>query len=222
MNVLVVYILPLCPGRYEHFGTAYSKRFAQSYRTFTPGYNHSLVVVCNCDKPNDDVRNTFNNIPCIFVEGDNIGWDIGAYQCVAHSTDADMMLCLGSSSHFKRSGWLKRMVDVFQHHGPNLYGAMASQEITPHIRTIGFWFPPELLRNYPHEIVSYDDRHEFEHGLYSFTTWAELNGYKARMVTWSGIYDKSQWNNTVKNGFRNGNQSECLVFDNFTDRHEGK
>lgn len=221
MNVSLVYVFPTV-GQYAHFGYEYAKRFVKAFNDFPPDFNHTLFVISNGSKVNNEQRQIFGSVPCVFLEGDNRGWDIGAYLDLSESLDPrSMMVCFGSSSYFRRRGWLNRMVEAFQQYGPQLYGSLASYDFRPHIRTIGFWCEPELLQTYPHEVVHESQRYAFEHGEYSLTEWALSRGKRTLLVTWDGVWDKDYWMN-APNSYRKGDQSNCLVFDNRTDNHEGK
>lgn len=203
-----------------------AQRFCDTYLKYPANYPHTLVIVCN--DPNwNDYRHVFSQMPCMLVEGDNVGWDIGAFQKVAQSVEADLMVFFGSTAYLTRSGWLKRMVESYEKHGFGIYGALASgadpkSNVYTHIRTTGFWMHPSLLKSYPYSVASSNDRnspdsrYSFEHGKYSITNWVLLNGGKVILVTWIGEYEVNQWS-LAQNSFHNGNQSALIVRDRLCD-----
>ncbi|MGB4593708.1 MAG: hypothetical protein WBI63_08065, partial [Coriobacteriia bacterium] len=205
----VVYVYPTV-GETAHDEAA--ARFAESYRKYVPGCDHILHVVFNGQQPNATHRSILADTQYQTHQHDDVGWDTGAYLKVASEIDCDLMVCLGGSSYFMRAGWLSRMAEAYCEHGLGLYGSSASLEITPHIRTTGFWCHPTLLRAYPRTVRSKKDRYAFEHGPASLTRLAEYVGLGCWLVTWDAVYAKPQWR-TPPNIFRRGDQSNSIVFD---------
>lgn len=212
LSVVAVYVL---------WGESDAERFFAHYRQHPAGYPHTLIVVGN----NPDWRNIkrhFAGIHCIFIEGDNVGHDIGAFQCAAQDIDCDLMVFFGSSAYVTRANWLNRMVDAYEKYGLGIYGSTGSGAdlrygVFTHIRTTGFWMPPELLRSYPCDTESSrESRYAFEHGSHNIMNWAITQGGVALMVTWLGEYSYQEWA-TAPNAFRNGNQSAIIVRDRLCD-----
>lgn len=144
------------------------------------------------------------------------GKDGGAFWHVANSTNADLMICCAAHTYFWREGAIARMIEVFNKYGPGLYGAMASYEVKPHIRTSFFAIPPALLRQYPHPPIVYTDANAMETGL---AAWVEYKNLPVMMVTWDGEYYRPDWRKPA-NIFRRGDQSNCLVKDRHTDIYD--
>lgn len=196
------------------------RRFVRRFQAFPPDSPHSLVVtICNGVKiENEDVF-ILNELPVRnTVEYHGAGWDIGAHQHVANSlpSDFDFVVFCSSQVHFHRAGWLKRMVEAREQFGPGLYGAMASHENRPHLRTCLFGCDPADLRAYPWMVNSKETSLEFESGKTGFWTWIRANGRKEVLVAWDGFYDDpDQWRKP-DNIFRRGDQSNCLVWDRHT------
>lgn len=214
--VAVVYVYPVV-GEPEHDVSA--RRFASSYREFPPLYDHSLHVIFNGGPPSAESIAVFDAIEVQFHTRDNSGWDIGAFQWAARRIECDIMVCLGSNSHFKRAGWLRRMGEVFRERGDALYGASGSYECSPHIRTTAFWCNPELIRAYTKRVRTYEDRYEFEHGSSSITAHTKALGLACWVVTWDGVYGESEWR-TPPNIFRRGDQSNSIVRDRYFDLYD--
>lgn len=216
-QIAVVYIFPAAGEKWRN----YAKRFAARYTAYLPDIEHKLIVVSNGGKPKPEMLAIFEKLRPTWFVHDNSGWDIGAYQHVAREVPCELMVCLGSSTYFRRKGWLDRMVESYDKHGMALYGAMGHcgdprNRIWPHLRTTGFWFHPALLNAYPFRIVSTGQRYEFEHGRTSFVEWVRAQGFKRLMVAFDGEYEQYQWNQ-VKNGYHRGNQSNCLTGDRLTE-----
>ena len=152
----------------------------------------------------------FSPLSCSYHEHDNTGKDIGAFQKAAEAIPCDLMLFLGSNVHFRKAGWLDRIIQVYEQNGPALYGCWAFHYPSPHIRTTAFWAPPELIDSYP-TYVNNGSRYEFEHGkTASIVQHVKRNGYQSYMVTWGGVHAENEWHHVTN--------EECLMLDNHTDR----
>lgn len=217
LKVAVVYVH--VPNDGKHLDMA--QRFAHYFRQNPPLYPHELVVVCNGCAPTDQTRAIFDGLSPRFIEHDDSGWDIGAYQKAASQVPADLMVFLGGTAYPNRTGWLARMVEAFKKHGVALYGCTANRgdvrvNVYPHIRTTGFWMPPSLMNEYPIRVNRQDQRYEFEHGRTGLTQWVTVMGLKSWVVSWDGEYLWEQWDQ-VPNGFHRGDQSGLLIRDRVTD-----
>ena len=196
-------------------------RFVHTYNAYPPGYPHRSVIVCNGASANEDTAQMFKPLPRIqFLEHDNGGKDIGAFQKAAREVPCELMVFFGASTYLRRAGWLARMVETYQRYGPTLYGSTANRgmpqiHVYPHIRTTAFWTPPELMNLYPHRVTRDDQRYPFEHGRNCFTDWVARNGMVPLLVSWQGEYAWEQWD-SVPNGYHRGDQSNVLVGDRLT------
>jgi hypothetical protein len=215
-RIAVVYVYPVV-GEPAHDASA--RRFVATYREFPPLQDHSLYVVFNGHAPSAENVALFDGLQVQFYQHDNCGWDIGAFQMAARGIGCDIMVCLGANSHFKRAGWLKRMAEAVRSHGDGLYGASASYERDPHIRTTAFWCDPMLIRAYPKRVRSFEDRYEFEASQVSLTRLAEHARLGCWLVTWEGVFAKDGWR-AAPNTFRRGDQSNALVYDRHFDVYE--
>ena len=80
MTATVVYVYPVCAPQYEH----YALRFLDSYHRFPPAVQHDTVVVLNGCRENAETQCLFASLPRLrFLEHDNSGYDIGAFQHAA-------------------------------------------------------------------------------------------------------------------------------------------
>ena len=219
MKIAVVYVCPLDAGE-QH--VTYALRFLQSYNANPPASDHISVIALNGTRLSSEVECLFSCLPNLkFIEHDDSGWDIGAYQRAAKEVPCDLMVFLGGSTYFKRAGWLQRMALSFQHRGRAIYGCMGNRgdakvNVQPHIRTTGFWMPPDLMNNYPLRCTENSQRYGIEHGPECLTTWVTRQGLKAWVVTWNGDYLWAQ-SDEIENGFHRGNQSALLVGDRLTE-----
>jgi len=216
LQVAVVYVYPIV-GQPEHDESA--RRFVRTYLQSPPLEEHSLHVVFNGGEPSPENLAIFDGLDAQFHHHDNSGFDIGAFQSAAREIDCDLMVCLGTNSHFSRTGWLCRMVDAVRAHGDGLYGSSASYERDPHIRTTAFWCDPILIRAYPKQVRTQEERYEFEASEHSITRLAERIGLGCWLVTWDSEYPKAEWR-TPPNIFRRGNQSNSLVFDRYFELYD--
>lgn len=216
--IVVVYIFPL-NGASGFFDLAL--RFIQSYILHPAGHDHIMAVVCNGSPVTDEAECLFSAIPnCVFVEHDNSGYDIGAFQKVAREIPGDLMVFFGATAYIKGPNWLARMVDAWKKHGDTLYGTTANRGhaavgVQPHIRTTGFWISSSLFNQYPHQVTRPEHRYSFEHGATCFTSWIKSRRLIPWLVSWDGEYQEAGWD-SVPNGYHQGNQSNLITGDRLT------
>ena len=196
------------------------KRFCTSIAKHPPGQEYDLFIeMCGGDRFQEEDGEWIGELSYCGSEYYGDGWDIGAHQHAANSIayEFDFMICCCAHTFFHRDFWLGRMVAAREQFGPGLYGAMASFENNPHIRTCFFGFDPKILRDYPTVINSREKSLEFESGKLpmGFTPWVESQGLPVKMVAWDGVYDKADWRKPA-NVFRRGDQTNCLVWDRHT------
>lgn len=215
LRVIVTYVYPLNgSGQYLELAT----RFLMGYHIFPAGVEHEVIIVCNGSPVTDEARFLFGSIPNVrFMEHDNSGYDCGAYQHAARENPCDLMVFFGASTYLKGPGWLRRMVESWQRHGAGLYGVMGNRgdlrfNVSPHVRTTGFWMPPALLNEYPTVVSQPGQRYAFEHGPNCLTTWIYRRGLMAWIVSWTGEYQQADWD-SFPNGYHRGDQSNMLAGD---------
>lgn len=200
------------PGCSEH--EAHAQKFVESYKAFPPGHDHDTVIICQGHPLGSQMRTILSELPNLreYVH-DDTGWDIGGYIALAKSGHAqsESMLCCGGTTTFRKAGWMARMVEAWDKHGPGFYGSLTSFQIRPHFNTTGFWTAPFMLGSYPGDMVTREQRYNFEHGKQSL--WWMLNqvGYPTKLVTWDGEYDWPEWRKPDNISCR-GDQSNCLTF----------
>jgi hypothetical protein len=217
--VAVVYVCPVARLGAQHFD--YAARFVATWLQNPPEYAHSLFVVSNGGPPDAQTRALFALLNANFIEHDDSGFDIGAYQCAARQVQADLMVFLGGSTYLRGPGWLNRAVSAFLKHGQGLYGVMGHTgdmrfNVQPHIRTTGFWMPPALMNRYPTVVRTPEARYPFEHGPNCLTTWVERQNLRAWVVTWTDEYKMPEWG-TIPNGYHVGDQSAMLMGDRLSE-----
>lgn len=218
MKVVVVYNFPIPAHGPEH--QLLASRFVASVLTFPPNYPHSIVVASSGGPPTGAARALFSVFPnAHFIETNDEGWDVGNFVKVSHQVECDALFCCGGPCYFRRSGWLKRIADVWQKYGPGFYGTLATYEVRPHINTTGFACPPSVLRTYPRKIVDRGDRYEFEHGENACYVHAQRMGLPVLLVTWNHEFTRDQWR-MPPNGYRKGDQSDCVSYWKHTDLFE--
>lgn len=213
MKIVVVYLSVIeksspeapSPGAYQDR----EARFHRTYLMHRPKIAHEVhVVFCGpvfgAVKPFD---------PSVHLY-DGPGWDCGAFQHVAPELKCDMAVFCNTGVYFHRSGWLERFVEAWERFGPGLYGASASYENCPHIRTPCFACAPSLLAIYPDTVSSHLDASEFE---CQFASLVMARGIPCRLVTsWDGFYEMKDWRRP-ENVFRKGDQTNDLVWDRHHD-----
>lgn len=188
-----------------------ARQFVRSYHLNPPGMGHRTMIVCQNCEPSEEIMALFKTLPELYVyHHDDTGFDIGAYLAVAKFIETDLMICFGGSTFVRQAGWMRRMAEAFEKHGPGLFGPTATYQISPHLNTTGFWCPPSLLANFKRRVVTRKDRYEFEHGRTAF--WKLVHRrLPVKLVTWSGEYDWPDWRKP-ENIYHRGDQSNCLTF----------
>ena len=172
--------------------------------------------------PTDETRSQFSVLPNpVFLTHDNSGYDIGAYGLAAKLIPADLMLFFGSSTVIRSNNWAQRVVESYVAHGRGIYGSMGHQGdngygVWPHIRTTGFWLPPDILTSYFSKIAGPEHRYPFEHGSANITQWARSTGLQTWVVGNWGEHPWGTWG-SIQNGYQNGNQSDLVFGDRLSD-----
>lgn len=221
MKITLVYCYPL-NGK-NNFAP-YAHEFVASYQRNPPGLEHDTLIVCNGEPASDTSKALFNPLPSVsFIDHDNSGWDIGAFQLAAQKSDAHFMIFCGSHTYFRKPGWMIRMKEVFDQFGDALYGSTGNQGdpscgVSPHVRTTGFWCTPEMMRQYPLKVTqpgAGGQRYEMEHGANCMTTWVIRSMRQALVVGWDCVQDVTRCN-SIPNGYHSGDQSNLLVGDRLT------
>jgi hypothetical protein len=208
MNIAMVYIY--IPGDSKYQG--YAAQFVRSYERFLPEFAHRTIIVCQKEPPEKFALELFSRLPDVtYFQHDNSGHDIGAFQSIAKTAGDEWMLCLSSSSFVQRAGWMKRMAEAADKHGPGFYGVTSTYEVSPHLNTSGVWCPGYLLASYPIKVETKVQRYDFEHGPNAFWKKVAERGYPVKLVTWDGEYDWQDWRKPP-NIYRRGNQSNILVY----------
>lgn len=217
LKVLVVYI---CVSRGQNT-TSYSKRFAETWMQHPAGCDHQLLICCNGGILPASVEAEFRKIkptPKFLLRNNDSGWDISGFQQVAHTTDAEFLVCLGESVHFWRDAWLARWVEARQQLGPGMYGPLATFNVRAHLHTTSFGIDPVYLRNYP-PVRNHPERYEFEHGNGALWKRVKTSGGGAWLVTWDGVWEPKEWRMPEGIIWR-GSQSNILVKCNHTQRFD--
>ncbi len=209
MKPAIIYIY--CSHDPKHRDLAF--KFVDSCLTFPPNCKHRTIIACQTGRPDWMIHSAFSQLPDVeYYDHDDSGWDIGAYQAIAKTLvkDTPLMVCFGGTAHFRKSGWLLRMVEAWQKYGEGFYGGKATYEVSPHLNTCGFWTSPRLLAEYPIKVETKRQRYDFEHGPNAMWKRVFLAGLPAKYVTWTEELDWPDWRKPL-NGFRCGDQSDCLT-----------
>ncbi len=198
--------------------------FAQSYERNPPGLKHNTVIVCNGAEITEPSKDLFNPLPNrSYINRDNSGWDIGAFQAAAKASEADMLVFCGVHTYFRKPGWLARMHEVWLELGDTLYGSTGNQGderfgVFAHVRTTGFWCSRALFNAYPHQVTeggAGGQRYQMEHGKDCLTSWVIRQGKQPWIVAWDCVWPVQQCDQ-IPGGYHNGIQFNLLVGDRLT------
>lgn len=203
------------------------QRFTDTLRQFDPGCEYELAAIVNSraetldDASGEQIElvKMMEGLPWIRWHYRGAGADIGSFQWFAkQQTENAFMVCCVTRVYFWKAGWLLRLVDSQGRIGLGLYGTSSSKEGgRTHVCTRCYAMCSEEFKNYPHEISSRDQGVFFEVGNGCLTEWFTSHGKPAVVVTWSGGYSVDF--KPFKNTFRNGDQSDMLVFDKHSDSY---
>lgn len=199
----------------------YASRFAATYRQHQAGYEHDLLIAFNggLPSPNQHVLRMLRLFfPYSWPRENHPGWDIATFIEAAKGPCAEyrLLVCLGESAHFHRAGWLKRLVEAAEKHGPGMYGILSSNAVRPHLNTSAFAVTPGWLAQWPVPLDK-KQRYNFEHGAKPFWRFVENQSRAVRLVTWDGEWKPRDWRKPENIMWR-GDQSNCLVWTKHTER----
>ncbi len=219
MNIDVVYVHPVAKGYDDH-----AERFVTSYLQNPPMIDSRTVVVCNNENGTPighEMKGLFSLLPnAVFINHNNDGYDLGAFQFASAQSSADLIVFFGSTGYVRKAGWLVQMAAAFKRHGPAQYGSMANRgdnrvAVWPHLRTTGFWTTPTLFNAYPVKCTNPGLRYPIEHGPSCFSEWIKNQGLRNWLVTSQGEYLWDEWDSAV-GGFHQGAQISMLTGDRLT------
>ena len=221
LKIELVYCYPL--NGHQGFSTK-ALEFAQSYMRNPPGLAHDTTIVCNGAPATQPSRDLFNGLPNLtFIDHDNSGWDIGAFQMAAKRSSAQLMVFCGSHMYFRKPNWLKRMQETFLEFGDTLFGSTGNQGdlrfgVHAHVRTTGFWCSPQLFAAYPHLVTSTGgggQRYLMEHGENCLTNWIRQQGKTAWICGWDCMFPVQQCD-SMPEGYHQGMQNNLILGDRLT------
>lgn len=213
MKVALFYPLPF---NLWHSYEDYVFRFSETFKNFPPEHDYALYLTCHWGTPTDRIRKMFYGLKAIYLDYNGDGCQIGAQQNTALICPRDFFVGFTVHNYFHRSGWLKRMMEAREKHGPGLYGSSASLEGSPHIRTAGYGMDRALWGKYPQSIDTRDACSRFENGDWSVTKFVTDQGLPAMQVTWDGEQSQEDWRKP-DGVFRRGEQNAMLMWDRHTE-----
>lgn len=194
-----------------------AERFVRTYKEFPAGCEHDLIIVLANGLPRHP--EIYDGLDVQFLHYRGTGWCTGAHQHAARHIKEGFVVFACARTYFWKAGWLARIEQARRLCGYGFYGTMASNEIRPHLRTNFYGMEAELLAQYP---LIFDKREKtwlVESGDLSFSRFDAAMERPSLLVTWDHSYDMHEWRNP-ENGFRRGDQSDCLVFDGHSEIFE--
>jgi hypothetical protein len=194
-------------------------RFVATWDAFHPGVDCDLWVACNGGPLPLEQSLMFAPMSArMFPRVNDPSLDLGGYMDAVRGpcADYDMILCLGESIYFHREGWLKRLMEARQKHGPGFYGPFPSNNSSPHLQTSAFFCPPGLLKQYPTRPMNRPERFEFEHGSGALWRRTAAHGMPVYAVTFDGEWEPRMWR-MGKNILWRGDQSNLLMLNNHSE-----
>jgi hypothetical protein len=190
------------------------ERFIRTWKEFPPGVFCDLCVLSCVEKATKTILEMFTGLPQCQVWFDTypgLGMDLGAQQHLSRNCELGaFQVNFTTRAYFHRKDWLLKLVRERLQHGPMLYGMSSSWEGGKfHICTRGHAYDTDDFNLYPHTIESRDQGVFFECGDGSLTDWFDGLRYPSSMV--------ASFNGPgSRNKFRQGDQSNMLVWDRHT------
>lgn len=192
------------------------RRFIDSYTSHKAGITHDLYICSSGAELSSSSRELLEGLEYHAITYKGLGWDIGAYQyCARRLVSYDLVFFLNSQAFVIQDNWLRYFSAAYENHGPGVYGASSSFEVSPHIRTSSFAVSPSLLLRYPLKVRSRYDACVFEHSPKNFSLWALSKNFPVYVVMRSGAY-KLLDSREGGNIFRRGTQEDLLINDRHT------
>ena len=218
MTVCVVYITVTHGAKTNDF----CARFCSTWNQHPPKADCDLIVACQGGPLPTETALLFASLkPRFWPRINDGGRDLSAYIEAARTIAKgyDMILALGESVHFAREGWLKRLVEARQRHGPGMYGIWGTHVIRAHLLTTAFFITPSLLASYPLPVTDKNSRYELEHGERALWRRLQSRNMPVKLVTWDSEWSPGRWR-VPKNCLWRGDQSGVLMKCNHTERYE--
>jgi len=194
----------------------YAFRFLNSYLTFPPQVEHTLVLLTDFGNEPEALE-LFATVPNVRAVGTpDYAKDLSRYEAYSKQCGASCMMMLGGSSYCHRPGWGLRALTAFQKLGSSAIlgtcGHTGAPGVHKHLRSTGWWTSPDLLRKYPYWPKDHAGRYGAEHGSLCFSAWAQQIGFPIWVVSFAGEYplERSQ---DDPNGYARGNQTNVLIGD---------
>ena len=200
---------------YAHSTDPYGEALARNYVTSVldggaAGHPHRNLVVSD-HRLSADMRTLFDQLPNVTYVARRHATDaIAVFALAASLVRDEMIVCFDRSTRVGATGWLRRMVEAWNTHGPGVYGALSGGFPRRHLLATGFWCAPAHLRAYASTIPAPLGHDEFERGRCSFWSWAESQRLPVSLVTWSGVHPRAEWRTPPDISCR-GTQANCLV-----------
>lgn len=231
-KIAVVY---LCRGADEYWDE-HSLKFINSYIKYNAGIDHQLYVVLKGFSGDFDLqkaKNLFLNLNTIFIEVDDIGFDIGSYKLAISFLREDYVCFINSKTFINGKKWLHKLYLNLTLNNIGLVGSSGSYESlaikykgfkkfpNPHIRTTGFMIKKSLICYIFKDLIIEDkiDAYRFESGKFSLTNQVLNKGLDVLVVGKNGRgYSIKNW--IYSNTFRQGNQDNLLLSDNQTENYK--
>lgn len=190
-----------------------------SFKKFRPECDYTLYPVAIWGEPTDSIRSMFYGTKHRWLAYYKNGCDAGCWQeSAAIFGQGDFLVCCTSRVYFHKSGWLERLTEARELHGPGLYSTSASMESKPHLCLRFFGVDAMFMRGYPLEITDRPLGRNLEVGDGAFDSLGahcRSHGGTSCAVYWNGEH----FTNSMfrqPNIFRRGDQSNLLAWDRHT------
>ena len=207
-------------------------RFIDSYKKYDAGIEHKLYVILKgySDlKTKHSVVKQFENISTVFIETNDLGFDIGSYLKASKILNEEKLFFLNTNSTIQTNQWLRKIYQASVRPDVGIVGCFGSYNFVnftkypkvqfpnPHIRTNAFMIDRSLFISLTKglRITDKESAWNFESGIESLTRRIEATNLKAIVVDDGGlVYEKEFWMQSAT--FHSKNQVGSIVHDNQT------
>ena len=219
MKTTIVLPIPLESGEVTADFLPFIERWVSTFGFCLAGCAVDVMGVCIGRDLPESIAPLFEDTPITFITYKGTGCDAGAFQAAAAEIKTGFVIFSTSRVYFHRPGWGEALVSAREQFGPGLYGTSASREHRLHLCTRFFGMEAEDFLAATGDPIT--DRGQWAFGEAGGTKpnlleWTRAAGKPAKLVAWSGVYDEPEWF-SVPNRFRDGDQSDVLVWDRHTD-----
>lgn len=207
------------------------EKFCQSMKSVEAGCQYRIEAIINerwGHIPKSDLWKMFLGLPVTFHRYQGSGCDVGGAQWFARRQSESLFTVNTTSRVYAwKNGWLGRLAEARDKHGPGLYGVHVSRERERlHLCCRCYGMETTHWNEYPFQVETRIEGSLFECGEYpphkgefNLLEWFQGKGLPAKVVYWNGVFEIGNGDEALAQPdiYRRGDQSNLLIKDYITD-----